>query len=125
MSFFDFEFLGNTMLDYLIALGITFVSFFILIGIKKVVITRFRKFADSTKNKIDDFIADLLDAVYPFMYLIIALYVGSLFIVLQDQVRMYFNYFCVLIVLVYGMRLTNRIVNYSAESLLAKRNHLR
>lgn len=121
MTFFDTEILGNTVSDYSVALGITLAAFLIFVAIKKIVLARFKEFAASTKNKIDDFVADLLDAVYPFLYLIMSIYVGSLFIIIQEPFRQYFNYFCIVLILVYVMRLTNRVVNFAAANMLERK----
>lgn len=79
-------FYGNTLEQWLIALLVAAVVMVGLRIIKGVVSSRLRAFAEKTSTRLDDFFSDLLHRVKPFFLLAVALYAGSLFLTLPDDV---------------------------------------
>ena len=87
---FNQTFFGNTDEKYLIALGI-FLAFLIIITIfKKVVLSRFKKWADKTKTDLDDFlIKEVEKSLMPVIYFVsFLLAVYSLHLNLKFQMQL-------------------------------------
>jgi len=74
MNWWDSIILGNTILQWLIALGIIIVSWAVLRVARHVFLTRFKRFSAHTRTTLDDFIVHLTEGA-----LIPALYLGSLY----------------------------------------------
>jgi len=77
---FSFTLWGNTGREYLMAL-IIFIAVMIALKIFKVlIVTRLEKIAKKTKNDIDDAVIEIVSNVKPPFYVLLALYVGFLYI---------------------------------------------
>lgn len=74
MNWWENTLLGNTILQWLVALGIVIVSWAIIRGAKHVFLTRLKRFSSHTRTTLDDFIVQLTEGA-----LIPALYLGSLY----------------------------------------------
>jgi len=71
MEFLDQTYFGNTLLDYIIALGSFIGGTIILFIINKVFLSRLRKWAATTDTKIDDFLFRGLEkSVIPVLYIL-------------------------------------------------------
>jgi len=76
---FKYQFLGNPVTSWLIAIALTIASYLLVLLIKKIVLQKFRLLAKKTRNNIDDTIIDLFqNKTNSFIVLILSLYIGSL-----------------------------------------------
>ncbi|PIQ88421.1 MAG: mechanosensitive ion channel protein MscS [Candidatus Omnitrophica bacterium CG11_big_fil_rev_8_21_14_0_20_42_13] len=68
-SILDYQFLGNSVLAYLIFLATFIVSVIVLHIIKNIVIAKIKKITEKTKNSLDDFILGLCEKIImPLLY---------------------------------------------------------
>ena len=75
-------FLGNSGLDWLIAVGVTVVTHVVLRTVVGVTLGRIKKFAAKTETDIDDLAAELLEKTRFIFIALISLWAGSLYLVL-------------------------------------------
>lgn len=69
INMLDQTFFGNRVLEYLIALLILFISLLVVRVVVRSAFNRYKKFTQTTKNTLDDFIADILQrVVLPVLY---------------------------------------------------------
>jgi len=81
----DTEIWGTAVSGWLIALGIAVGSYFVLIGLKRLVVYRLGKFAKQTDTDIDDMLVDLVQRTRPLLLAAIALWIGSHFLWLSER----------------------------------------
>jgi small-conductance mechanosensitive channel len=104
------QFLGNTVQAYLIALAV-FVGVIILIRIFKVVIVRrLHHLAKRTATDIDDFLIGLLRHVGPIVYISIAFYVATRPLVLTEGLQQILYTFFVIIVTIKVIQLIQEVM---------------
>jgi small-conductance mechanosensitive channel len=86
MQWWERIFLGNTLLNWFIAIGIIVVSWAVIRIARVVLLKRFKKFSAHTHTTIDDFIVQLAEgALLPALYLG-GLYAGITYLTLNAQV---------------------------------------
>ena len=100
MEFLDKVYLGNMLLDWLIALGILLVVFSVLKIIQRIVISRLSKLAATTDNQIDDLIVGMLRETKFFILLIASAYVASHAITLKSSVAVLWQKAVVLMLII-------------------------
>jgi len=74
---FETMYLGNTIQDWLIGIGVAVAVFLLLKAVRRVVIRRLGKFAEKTKTEIDDLIVEVLKKTRFFFFAVLAMYAGS------------------------------------------------
>lgn len=79
-------YLGNSVKNWLIALGLAILLSLILNSLNRLFIKYFKSFAQKTKNDIDDLIAELLEKTSFVLLLIVSLYIGSLFLNVNESI---------------------------------------
>lgn len=77
MNTFDKKFLGNSVMEWVIALGVLVGTILILKVIQKVIVHRIGKFAEATKTEIDDLIIAIVGKTRFYFLFVIALYASS------------------------------------------------
>lgn len=87
MQFLDTAFLGNPVLDWLIAAGVTLAVLLVLVGVKAFVIRQLSAFSGRTKNDLDDLVAAVLERTRFFFLLALAVVAGSQFVELAENAR--------------------------------------
>jgi len=86
MPFLQNPFLGNTVLEWIIAAGIVIVFLIIIKIIEMIIVRRLEKFAARSESEIDDMIAATLRKTWKFLVVIVALAVGSFYLTLPSKV---------------------------------------
>ncbi len=111
------QFLGNTVQTYLIALAVFF-GVIILIRIFKVVIVRrLHHLAKRTATNIDDFLIGLLRHVGPIVYISIAFYVATRPLVLAEGLQQALYVFFVIIVTIKVIQLIQEVMMFFLNKL--------
>lgn len=86
MNNWDSIFFGNPLKEWAIAFGIVIVSFVAILLFNKIFISRFKKWAATTKNSFDDFIIQAIQKfIVPFLYYLI-LFFAIHYLALSTQV---------------------------------------
>ena len=81
---------GNPLSEWLYAIGITIASWMLLGALKKFVVYRLGKWAESTETDIDDMLVDLVKRTRTVVLLVVALWLGSRKLALPDSA----NFWC-------------------------------
>ncbi|MDH7513781.1 MAG: mechanosensitive ion channel family protein [Clostridiales bacterium] len=102
MTFFERSFYHNTLKNWLIGLGIAFIAFLILRLFKAVAHRKVKAFAERTTTSLDDLAAGLIDRTKYFFLILVAIYIGSLFLVLPGAVKLVVNKLMTIALLVQG-----------------------
>ncbi len=82
IKYFDKIIFGNPLRLWVLAIGITLISLFLLRGLKKVVAHSLSELAKKTKTNLDDLAASLLNKTKPFFLLCLSFYLGTLVLTL-------------------------------------------
>ncbi|MEE8131904.1 MAG: mechanosensitive ion channel family protein [Candidatus Paceibacterota bacterium] len=117
----QFQIVGNTGKDYLIALGIFVGAMIVLKIFQSVVLSRLKKAAKKTKTDLDDVLIEIVEKIRPPFYLFIALYVGLktlLLPVLADQII--YGLF-ILIIVFQIIRSLQIFIDYWTEKLIRRK----
>lgn len=116
-----YNFLGNSLKEYLIALGVLILAIIVLKIIKKVVIGKLKKVAEHTKTNLDNLIIKIIDSIgWPF-YLILSLYLALQFIQLPDALEKGFGYLALIVVAYYIVKAVQVLIDYSFDKILKKK----
>ncbi len=99
------SYFGNTVEEYLIALGVFVLVNLIIFGFKKYVLYLLHQISVRTKTEYDDLIISIIKSIkYPF-YLILSLYIASWFIVLPKEIGDGIYYLLLIAVLYYIVKI--------------------
>lgn len=86
MTFWGTTYFGNTVQTWLIAFGVVFVTFVVLIVVQKIMIRRLSILAASTETQIDDLLLDILSGTKHFFLFIVSVYIGSNIFILTPHI---------------------------------------
>ena len=100
MTFLGQIFFGNALHTWLIALGAIFATFLTLILIKKIMLRRLSVLAKRTETQLDDLLLAVLSTTKYYFLFFVAIYIGSNFFVLQQNILRAWNkiFFAVVII---------------------------
>ncbi len=76
---------GNSITDWLIALGIVAGAAALLLLLRRAVPSWFAAYACRTETRVDDIVAEILTATKPAFLVVMALYLGALYLALPDK----------------------------------------
>lgn len=96
----DFEFLGNPVQRWLIALGIALAVALVLRVVVGIVLGRLQKLTHKTKTGVDDAIVDSLKSTRAFFYILMGLYCGSLALAIPESAGRILNICAKLVLLI-------------------------
>ncbi|MGD2112952.1 MAG: mechanosensitive ion channel family protein [Gammaproteobacteria bacterium] len=85
--FLDYRLLDNTLQGWLIALAVTLLAMFALSLLRRLGQSRLTAFARQTDNRWDDAASEMFGHTRGLFILIVALFLGSLFLTLSDEYR--------------------------------------
>jgi len=97
-AWFHESFFNNSLSDYMIALGVWTGLVFLFSFAKRVGVSKLQKAAAKTVNDFDDMLANLLGKIKPIVFIVIALYVASLRLNLDDTIRFIIRQMMVIVV---------------------------
>jgi len=102
MKFMDRVYAGNTIEEWMVALGISIVSLLFFYAIQYVFVRRLKKLAQRTANELDDLVVELLNRTHPLFFVVMALYVGLFGLELSSSVIFFANKGVVVALLIQG-----------------------
>lgn len=119
-NFLDYVFLGNTISNWLIAIGV-FVGIYILVRIfKYAIIHRLEKLADKTATTIDDFLIEVIrKSVVPMLYFS-GVYLAMRFLKFTDKVYDITHIALLVIFTFYTLRIITSAIKFSVFHYLDK-----
>jgi small-conductance mechanosensitive channel len=119
-EFLNYEIYGNSGLDYLIALGVFFVSLIILKLAQKIIIARLKILAKKTKTKVDDVMVEILASIKPPFYLIVAIYIGVRMLEISQSVWGVLHIAFLSVIVYEGIQAGQKIVQFITYRALKK-----
>jgi len=102
LGILDYRFLDNTLQDWLLALAVTAMALAAIYLLKRLGQSRLSAFAHQTENRWDDAADSLLAHTRKLFVLIVALFLGSLFLGVADEYRQIINRIAAVALLVQG-----------------------
>ena len=111
----DQQFLNNTLLDWLIAAGLTLLLFFVFIVTKAFILRKLTQLAKKTKTDIDDLLVNFLSRTKFFMMLILAIYIASYLLELPKLAAGILSSAIILVLLLQGGIWGAGIINFLTE----------
>jgi len=123
MEILEQVYLGNRILDYIIAfLTLAFGLLFVKIIIRSI-IRRLKKLAERTDTKFDDFIIKILEKIgLPALY-ISCFYLSSKILKMPTGADALFNVLELVVITFFSARIVVMLANWSINSYLAKKQH--
>ncbi|MBW3003516.1 mechanosensitive ion channel family protein [Candidatus Woesearchaeota archaeon] len=120
-SLLSLTFGGNSVQEYLIALGIFAVIVLVFKLIKFGVIHKLHELSKKTHNQVDDLIIGVIASVtWPF-YVVLAAYIAIRWITVPDIVSKVFYYIILIVALYYIVKAINSIIKFVAKTVREKR----
>jgi small-conductance mechanosensitive channel len=86
MDALETVYFNNTLLQWIIAVGLAVVSYLVIQAVKLLVMRRLAAVAERTASQIDDVLVEVIKRTNWFVIVIVSLYFGSLFLTLPDNV---------------------------------------
>jgi len=112
--------LGNTGVDWLIALAVAIATHLVLHIFVGVTLRRVKKFAAKTTTDVDDLVAELLDKTRFIFIALISLWAGSLYLVLPPLWDAGLRHVLVVGILLQAAYWANGLINYGLQYSKAK-----
>jgi small-conductance mechanosensitive channel len=85
MTFLEDVYLGNSILTWLIAVGVAILAFLCLLFLRKILRSRLHRLAKATETDLDDLVVDLIKRTKTILLLAIALFIGSFVLSLPER----------------------------------------
>lgn len=114
------EFLGNTVQDWLVALGAFVVVFVVLRIIISFIVRRVQKISQKTSLRFDDAIVNIVGKISRFFYFAASLYVASTFLSLPSTVHKVIYGLFVLALVFEAIRVLQKIILFFIEKVWLK-----
>ncbi len=119
--FLNTVFFGNTLRQYLFALGAFLGILFALWIFKKIIIVRLSKLAQKTKTQLDDLAVKILsNAGWPLFYVLLSFYLALKFIASPRILDKLLYYALILIVSYLAVRAAGEIVDFGEKKLIER-----
>ena len=120
-AFLSREILGNTVGQYLYALGAFLAILFGLWVFKEIVVVRLGKLARKTKTKLDDLAVKILsNAGWPLFYILLSFYL-ALKLIHSPQILDRVLYYSLIVIVSYlAVRATEHIIDFAEEKVIEK-----
>lgn len=119
----QYIFLGNTIQNWLIAIGIMLLLMLMIRIIRNIVLARLKKWAEKTHTSLDDFIILMVEkSVLPILN-IVAIYTGLQYLTLSTKVQRVLYIVLAIVITFYIIRLITTVISHSLSVYLSKRGH--
>jgi len=121
MEILTYNFLGNSLKEYLMALGVFLLTIAALKIFKKVIIGKIKEIADHTETDFDDLLIKILNSIgWPF-YIFLALYLAFQFIELPNIVEQGITYLILILVVYYIGKGCQDLIDYGFGKITQRR----
>jgi len=115
LPFLQYQFGGNTLQDYLVALFVFAASIIVLKIFKKVVIKKIKQVADHTATDFDDLLIGIVDSLgWPF-YGLVSLYVAAQFVILPQIGGKALSFATLILFAYYIVRGIQKLIDYGLQ----------
>lgn len=111
---------GNTLFDYLVALGIFVLTWIVIYIIKRIVLMQLKILAKKTKTTLDDKLIDYVSRISIFFYIILSIYVSTSFLRLPEIIHSGIFYLLLITIAYYVIKLINKFVEHLFDEVERK-----
>lgn len=116
----SYEFLGNSVQDFVLAF-LFFVALFVgFKGFEKVIVSRLKKLAEKTKNEFDDYLIEMLEKISWLFYFVVALYFPLKMLVMGETADKVVDAIFLVVVVYQIIRSVMDLVEYGLKRWAAK-----
>jgi len=116
-------YLHNTVLDYLIALGIILLGFILLAFFKRTILARLKKWTSNTSTSVDNYVVEGVERFgVPALY-ITTFYIGLNYLYLTNKVQNVLNIALTIAVTVLVLRFISEVILFMLRSYVSKQTH--
>jgi small-conductance mechanosensitive channel len=120
-DFLNQTYFGNSVYMYIVAAGIFIVSLAVILVLKKIVLGRFKKWAESTQTSIDDLVIRGIEkTVIPLLYFL-AFYSGVKTLNLDPRISQAIHIIAVILITYFVVRLLINIIRYSLNAYMSRK----
>jgi small-conductance mechanosensitive channel len=120
VTWLNFEWLGNTGADYVIALGVFLLGLLVFKIFSRVAIKKLEKASLKTTTDIDDFAIELIQSVKPPFYFLISAYLALQILTLSSLVsKITFGVF-LLVVVIQAIVALQKVIDYAVRKVFLK-----
>ena len=112
--------LGNSIKLWLVAGGIVFVTYFLLLLLKRFVEWRVAKWAKKTVTQFDDFLVDLIANTKNIMLLIFAIFMASKTLEIKQSIQEFIDVFTMVVLLLQVGFWLNAVISYLIQRQVNK-----
>jgi len=116
MGFFQETFYGNSLAQWAVSLLVMVLTLVGLLIIRNIIVTRLKSLATRTKTQIDDVILNLLRSTRFIVLLVLAVYIGSLFLTLPEKLTEILKIIVVLTLIFQAALWGNSFINWWVEN---------
>ena len=117
----NYSFLGNTVLNYGLAV-LTFLSIVLALTIfKRIIIVRLKKWAEKTASTVDDFAVSLLQTIVVPLAYFGAFYLGVTTLTLHSLLKKGVNILGLVLLTIFTARLITAVISYGLKVYLSQR----
>lgn len=117
----NFSFAGNTIQQYLIALGVVILVLIVLKIFKTIIISKLRHLSGKTKTHLDDLLISVVQDVGWFFYFIVALYIGLKLINVSEFIDKAFYYIVLIVAVFYVVKIAQHLIDYMTKKFITRR----
>lgn len=121
MGVLKISFWNNTILEYLIALGVYFLSLIILNIFRFSILNKLKHLAKKTKTNWDDVLIKTIESIKLNVYSFVSFAVAVQFINLQGWLDRVVFYVIILVLAYYSVRIVQNFIEYSFKNVIDKR----
>ena len=119
-TFLNYEILGNSGHDFLMAFGMLLGLSLLFYFFQKVILSRLKKITKKTKADVDDFLLCVIDNIKPPFYFIIAFYISAHDLKMSEFIsRIVFGVF-IIFVIIQGILVLQKTVDYLIRKKFSK-----
>lgn len=116
-----YQFLGNTFLQYLIAIAIFLGALAGLRIFKITIIHRLKKLAQKSRTDIDDLVISIIENIGWFFYAYTSFYLAHFSLTLPDTVRKIISYLFFVFVIYYAVKAAESSIDYFGKKFIARK----
>ncbi len=113
--FLGYELYGNSVLDYLIVIGVFLLSVIVLNIFKTIIVSRIKKLAEKTKSELDDIIINAINAIHWPFYVFVSIYFALRFLSINEKVDKIFFYIFLVAVVYYAIKFVDEMINFGIK----------
>ena len=120
-SFLDQTYFGNTILNYIISLGIFILGIIVIKIFKTIILSRLKKWSEATDTTIDDFIVKgIQKTVVPLLYLG-ALYLAIEYLKIGQNTMVVINKIAIIVFTFFLLRAISSVIRFSLSAYISKK----